>query len=329
MSEETISLLQNNVGFSEPELWADYARLHRFQPVKATRIPCCPDCGGSPKAARGQFVYYSSLLRLLECSDCDLIWADAHIDAEVVRRHFETTYKDEAYFEEKRAAIFEHLAGLIDEVAPRGARVLDIGGAKGHLMHTLSLRRPDLRVTVHDLSQAATAWARERWGFETIDGDLGVLARQSTRHDVIVLSDVLYYEPDLPQLWDVLSRLLVPNGSVLIRVPNKRALIRAAQRAFELAHTPRRRRTQAVVRFYNPEHMYIAGRRYLVRRLHQLGFSEVRALPSPLLSSGFGRMAYFHLMSALSSLSRGQLVLTPGMVVIGKKRNADVAGART
>ncbi|HJU44115.1 MAG TPA: methyltransferase domain-containing protein [Vicinamibacterales bacterium] len=323
MSQDIIRLLQHNVGFEQPERWADYARAHHFESVRAIPVPRCPDCGGSPKASRGQFVYYSTLLRLLECPACELIWADARIDAAVIRQHFETTYKDDTYFEEERARIFAHLAGLIDELAPPGSRVLDIGGAKGHLMHRLSVRRGDLRLTVHDVSRAATEWARERWGFETICGDLDVLEEHSNRYDVIVLSDVLYYEPDLRRLWDLLGRLLAPNGSLVIRVPNKKGLILAAQRAFELCHPPKSRTTQSAVRFYNPEHLYILGRRYLVRRLRQLGFAQIRVLPSPLLSSSFGGSVYFRLTSVMNAMSGGKLVLTPGMVVIGKGRGFD------
>src|SRR5262245_18903031 len=103
--EDIINVLRHNTGFDEPELWADYALRHRFKPVQATKITQCPDCDANPSRTLGQFVYYSSLLHLLLCSRCGLIWMDAHIDPLVMDEHFERTYKDDTYFGVHREAI--------------------------------------------------------------------------------------------------------------------------------------------------------------------------------------------------------------------------------
>jgi 2-polyprenyl-3-methyl-5-hydroxy-6-metoxy-1,4-benzoquinol methylase len=251
-----------------------------------------------------------------------LIWADARIDQDVVGRHFEGAYKDETYFQESRKAIFDHLAAVIDKHAGTGARVLDVGGAKGHLMHRVLLRRPDLHVTVHDISLSATTWAEDNFGFDTICGNVQALEAHEQTYDVIVLSDVLYYEPDLLLLWSTLQRLLAPGGSIVIRVPNKLAPIRIGQLMVNAFSTARARILQDRVLYFNPEHIYIFSRRFLENRLRRLGCAEVRALPSPLLSSsiwGIARVLYFRLASALNLVSGRQLVLTPSMVLVGRR----------
>ena len=105
---------------------------------------------------------------MLECEACGLAWFDARLDPDVLIGHFERAYKDDAYFLEARRPISQQLASLIDRIAPVRGNVLDIGGAKGHLMHMVALRRPDLRVAVNDISESATKYAAEALGTPTI-----------------------------------------------------------------------------------------------------------------------------------------------------------------
>jgi SAM-dependent methyltransferase len=321
-----IDTLRHNTGFDDPDPWVEYAITHAFRRVKSTKIPVCPDCGGEPHRSVTQFVYYSTLMHLLQCGSCGLVWADAHLDPEVTRKHFEVSYKDEAYFQEGRKAIYEQLTGHVVRLTGPGARVLDIGGAKGHLMHRVVRYRPDLRVTVYDVSRAATTWAADTHGFETICGDVHDLLRHALQYDVVVLSDVMYYEPNLPLLWSAISRLVSPTGAVLIRVPNKLWYIKVRQLALALWQPTRRRALQSVAPGFNPEHLYIFQRKYLVHRLHGIGFSAIGVLPSPPLgSSRIARVVwdgYFRLAQIANVLSRSKVVLTPAMLVVGRRRES-------
>jgi 2-polyprenyl-3-methyl-5-hydroxy-6-metoxy-1,4-benzoquinol methylase len=313
-------ILTNNLGFADPQPWLDYAVRHGFQRVRAKPVPDCPDCGQRSDRRIGQYVYYSTLIHLLECKGCHLIWADAHIDSQVIKGHFEVAYKDNDYFVHSRRTIFQHLVGLIDRAAPKGGDVLDVGGAHGHLMSLLASRRPDLRTVVNDVSEAATRYARERYQLQTSCGDLGALRNLDTRYDV-VLSDVLYYEPDLASFWFTLPRLVAPGGTVIFRVPNKLALIRAAQALTETFTTRARHRLQDHVRYYNPEHIYILTRGYLTSRLRRVGFREIRVLPSPLAAftsrlGGPGATALFRAAAAINQFVSSRLVLTPSMVIV-------------
>jgi predicted TPR repeat methyltransferase len=331
-----LEILRQNVGFDSPERWVDYALEHAFQRVHAVPITECPDCGSSPRHELGQYVYYSTLIRLRECANCRLIWADAKLPPSVVGRHFDRAYKDDLYFVKSRRLVFSHMAKLIDQLTPPGARILDVGGAKGHLMHQVRTRRPDVRIVVNDISEEATRAASEKFGFDTICGDAHALAHHDGTYDLVVLSDVLYYIADIAAFWVIVSRLLAPGGVLVIRVPNKVASIRLC-RSLKLAG-------QAVgvhvgledhVPCFNPEHIYVFSRHYLQRRLKTLGFEIVQVTPSPSICRG-SRLAdavvagTFGVLTAVSRLSWGWATLSPSMVVVGlhgtQRRPGSVAG---
>lgn len=322
------TILERNVGFNGNSRWMRYARKHGFKEVKAARIRRCPDCGGRPLPKTwGQFIYYSTLIRLLECSECGLVWGDVHLDPHVVRTHFDVVYKDDKYFRVSRRRIFRHLARVIDRVAPPGARVLDIGGARGDLMAQLVARRPDLYVVVNDIAEIATSSAAERFGFATLTGDAGALVEHEGRYDVIVMSDVLTYEPDLRLLWTALGRLLAPGGSVVIRSQNKWLLIKLWQQWYRATRSRARQRLQASIRPFNPEHIYVIKSRYLETRLESLGLRDVRVLPSPQLATRGTTLLtslYFGFASAVSWLTRGAIAVTPSIIVVGTNRRRPI-----
>jgi SAM-dependent methyltransferase len=319
-SDPVLEILRHNVGFTEPEQWRDYAVRHGFRRVDAVPVPRCPDCGGEPRETIGQYVYYSTLIHLRRCGDCGLIWADAHLAPDVVASHFESAYKDRDYFRMARAAVFRQLVDEVDRAAPRGGTVLDIGGAQGDLMDLVRRRRPDLTAIVNDLSTSATRFAVEHYGLSAIPGDFLAVRSRGRRFDVVVLSDVLYYEPRLAEFWRVLPELLTPNGTVVIRVPNKLHLIRAHE-ALERLADRRGQRVRAEVKQFNPEHLYILDRRYLESRLRRLGFAKVAFLPSPpvvdprSLPKRMLAGALYRLADVASRVSGGALVVTPSMVL--------------
>jgi 2-polyprenyl-3-methyl-5-hydroxy-6-metoxy-1,4-benzoquinol methylase len=144
-------------------------------------------------------VHYSTLIRLRECRRCRLLWSDARLAPEVVEGDFEHTYRAEGedYFSSQRVPVFRYLADLICRRVRRGGRVLDVGGAQGHLMNLVRAARPDLETWVHDISRSATSFASRHFGLPAICGDFNSLRAAGRTYDAVVLSDVLYYEADL------------------------------------------------------------------------------------------------------------------------------------
>lgn len=321
---EMIELLKFNKGFTDPERWVEYGITHNFQKIKAEKLKECPDCNARSIKHIGQFVYYSTLVNLQACSQCGLVFTDTRIDPKVISSHFEKAYKDEKYFLHRRRRIFDQIARIADNVAPRGGRVLDVGGAKGHLLARLQKRRPDLNLVLNDLSIEACDHAESIYGFETIWGGIKELELVQVRFDVIILSDVIYYEPDLRKLWDVLPCLLSENGTIIIRVPNKLALIRLWQLINRAIPRPADRKINDKIKFFNPEHLFVFCRRYLLTRLKKLGFHQVHAIPSELLlrdPQDLWHPLFYHFGKIIWMLSFGKIVITPSLLVVAQNKN--------
>lgn len=264
-------------------------------------------------------------MRLRECGRCALIWADAHLDPTIISAHFEEVYKGREYFMTSRAAIFRSLAAIVCESTPFGGRVLDIGGAQGDLLYTIESLRPDLRVVLHDISQRSTDFARKEYDLGVICGDISALAEADGTFDTVILSDVLYYEPQLRLAWEAVERLVAPGGMVLIRVPNKLPIIRCAAMLTRICALFRPGRQPDDIPYFNPEHIYILSRSYLENRLRQSGFTAPQAHPTPLLNSQATRLGAvvgglcYLAARWLAWISRGWIIATPGMVVVARR----------
>lgn len=316
-----IEVLKRNQGFVHPERWLDYAETHSFKLVRAEKLCACPDCGGRGNGIVGQYIYYSTLIVLRECDGCGLIYADVRIDAEVIRAHFEVAYKDEDYFIRRRKGIFDQLASLVSASSPYGGKVLDVGGAKGHLLATVRQLRKDLSLVLNDLSVTACDFGRAQYGLETICGGIDALESLSEQFDVVVLSDVIYYEPEIERLWSWLARVVSEKGTIVIRVPNHLPLIKLWSKIEQMVKSQRAREMRSQVRFFNPEHLYVFSKPYLARRLRGMGFLSVQVFPSALLGGGMDwHLTILEWMANICcTVSDGKVITTPSMVVVGRR----------
>lgn len=305
-------------GFPHPDEWLDYAREHHLRRVTAEVVRACPYCSGTDHGLLGRYVYYSHLIGLRSCAGCGLIFADRRIQPDLVRSHFEAAYKEDEYFSRQRGPIFRHLAEIVASVAERGGRLIDVGGATGVLSATIVARRPDLDVTVTDVSEAACRAATQRLALSAVQGRIEDLGDVGS-FDVAVFSDVIYYEENVGEVFRNMARLVVAGGHVVIRVPNRVGVVRAAarvRRAFG------RDGSYDHVAFHNPEHVYIFSRRFLERGLRSSGFTAIRAEPSPMLRTGrLSRVAPVvdGLARFAARLTGGRLVLSPALVLVARR----------
>jgi hypothetical protein len=137
---------------------------------------------------------------------------------------------------------------------------------------------------------------------------------------------VIYLEPELQKQWGGLANLLAKNGVVIIRAPNKYVLIRLWQFMIRVINGWAQPEMQDHMTFFNPEHLYVFSRRYLVTRLKGLGFNQVTTIPSELLvrtQSDVWHRLYFSLCKILFTLSRGKWILTPSLLVIVKNHDGN------
>jgi SAM-dependent methyltransferase len=323
-SHRWLDVLAHN-GFENPERWVSFARRHGFRPVRARRLERCPDCGDPARSPLGSYVYYSTFVRLQRCRRCDLLYADAQIDPELVRAHFEGAYKDAFYFDVQRRPIFEAIAGRVAALAPSGARVLDVGGARGDLLAALRELRPDLALTLADVSEQACALAERRHGLRALRGSARELLRLDERFELLLLIDVAYYEADIRALWQMIDQLVAEGGAVVARVPNRSAWIRATAGLRRLL-ARLRRREEASIPFFNPEHVFAFSRRYLRSRLAALGFDRIDFLPSPPLHARSGWRALYAaehwIAAALHRATCGALAPSPSLLVVARRGTA-------
>jgi SAM-dependent methyltransferase len=288
-------------GFSDPT-WLERVDELGLREVEGEHLTTCPGCGHEPERAIGQYVHYSHLGRLMECR-CGLWYSDLRLNPETVTAHFERAYKDDGYFRARRP-VFEHLARLVSQRTPYGGSVLDVGGATGHLALAIWRIRPDVDLTVTDVSELACAEAKAL-GLHAVQASVAGLGDWLPQYDVVICSDVLYYEPDIGPVWETLSGIVRPGGSLIIRGPNRTDTIRHAGAEQDALSTQ--------VRGLNPEHLYVFTRGYLEARLAEVGFTRIRTLPSPVGQGS--RLATF---AGRVACGLG-LPVTPSVVTVARK----------
>ncbi|RFA30938.1 hypothetical protein CAI21_02880 [Alkalilimnicola ehrlichii] len=330
MSQNDYHLLQTltQQGFHPPQAWLGYARTHGIRPVPAKKLTQCPHCGSRHQHKIGQYVYFSHLVKLNQCGNCFLLYSDTRFPNEIIDQHFELNYKDEAYFLHQRRQIFRQIADLVSSAAPLKGRILDVGGAKGHLMAVVQRQRPDLQITVNDLSNDACASAAAHFGFETICGGLSSLDDVVQTFDVVVMSDVIYYEADVQALWRLLPSLVAPGGTLIIRIPNKLLPIKLWQRLSRRL-APHKIDTRDRIPLFNPEHLFIFPPHFLAQQLHLIGFQAIQRLPSRPLTKPGGKEVVQPLLHTAArlvhSVSKGRLVISPSLLLIANRSQADDA----
>ncbi|MHB1297997.1 MAG: class I SAM-dependent methyltransferase [Gemmatimonadaceae bacterium] len=320
--ERMLDILSRNSGFADPAEWLRRAAELGFEEVPASPVRSCPDCGSTMSATVTRVLHYSTSIGLRRCLRCRLVFANTRLDAGTTSTHFETAYKDEDYFASGREAVFEQLAGIAGPASPLGGRVLDIGGAKGHLLVRLREERPDLDLVLTDISGIACRHARERHGLCAVEGGLSALERLTGRFDAIILSDVLYYEPELARLWRTIVERLNPKGALVLRLPNHYWLTVIVEGVRGVFRSARARRASESAFLFNPEHLYIFSRDYLSRRLAGLGFT-VEFRPSALTHTRALRGlqdAWLRAADAIWRVSKGAITTTPSMIVVAKRR---------
>jgi 2-polyprenyl-3-methyl-5-hydroxy-6-metoxy-1,4-benzoquinol methylase len=309
-------------GFEVTKHWLKRAKRGGLKRVEAERLDRCPDCEALSFRKIGQYIYYSNLMSLRECLGCGLIFSDTRLPSELTSAHFESTYKDENYFTIARRTIFDEIAELIDSHSPIGAEVIDVGAATGLLMAKLKHRRPDLFITVSDISSRACEIMREKYGFHALHGGLQALCADQKKYDIVTLCDVIYYEPDINGLWNTINDITVPGSTIFIRIPNKLPLIRFSQAILRYI-APWRARWATTIPFFNPEHIFVFSNRYLINRLHRQGFDSIYALPSSVLHTGGLTGLLGAAWNAFNKLiflvSRQKLIASPSILIIAKR----------
>jgi 2-polyprenyl-3-methyl-5-hydroxy-6-metoxy-1,4-benzoquinol methylase len=328
-----LELLKHNQGFDNPLEWLQYAREHDFKKVKATKRRYCPDCWNAEFNEIGQYVYYSQLMKIKECRKCFLIFSDVLLDRKIRIEHFERTYKDDDYFQKSRYPIFKQVAKILINRFSDKKHVIDVGGAKGHLGKLLTDYDSNYDITVSDLSITACEYANSHFGLKAICCSVEELFvythpelfAYTQPYDVMLLIDVLYLVENIDQAWLSICYAIKSDGVLIMRLPNKIWLMRLVQRVLFFSNK-RRRKFRSYIYGVNPECMYFFSRKYLNKKLKELGFVEIEYLPSAIRSSiknpilNFLLRAFYKIAIVIHTISFKQLVITPGQLIIAKRK---------
>jgi 2-polyprenyl-3-methyl-5-hydroxy-6-metoxy-1,4-benzoquinol methylase len=311
------NVLNSNFDLPTDSWWLNYAKQHRFRHVEYTAVTVCPGCQSNRYKKIGQYIYYSTLHSLLKCSHCELCYTNVLIDRNVRRLHFETQYKSEEYFENARRDIFRQALTLISTHSSEKTSLLDIGGATGTFCELFRRAFPDARIVINDISQDACETARKR-GFSTICRSIPELV-DIGQFSVVSAFDVIYYEERIDIGLNVLADLVAPKGLLILRLPNKFLSIICLHYLRNFVGRSLSKR-QTSIPFFNPEHLYIFSRAYIVKKLGSLGFHDVKIKPSnvlrkkktyPISSALNGIAEYFHAASGFT--------IAPSMFVLATK----------
>jgi 2-polyprenyl-3-methyl-5-hydroxy-6-metoxy-1,4-benzoquinol methylase len=311
-------ILSKNSGFENViDTWAPLVDSLKITCTPSERRDACPYCNNEKHFIIGQFLYYSNLIRLRECRSCKLIFTDVIINQTSQEAHFEIAYKDESYFLYERGDIFKEITLLVDSYTPKDGTILDIGGATGVLADDIRKRRPDLSISVSDISTNACDLALSK-GFIVLNTSISELP-EGKKYDTILMIDVMYYERDLPEAIKKISDSLSDNGLIVFRGPNKRWLI-----SF-LGNLRKMNSLSTRIPFFNPEHLYILSPSFIKKCFEHAGAYEVRIVPSaPLKKKGFlNRIRYFftNTIVYLTYYVSGKVV-SPSYLAVIKKRKS-------
>ena len=139
-------------------------------------------------------------------------------DAATLTAAYETAASDDYEAEEAgQRATAQRALDMIERHAPRGA-LLDVGCWLGFLLDEARTR--GWETVGLEPSAFASARARERFGLDVREGDLGTAALPAGAFSAIVMGDVLEHLPDAVGALERVRDLLAPGGALWLAVPN-------------------------------------------------------------------------------------------------------------
>jgi SAM-dependent methyltransferase len=179
-------------------------------------------CGGT---ASSPFLTVGGMC-LVRCRACRLVYTSDF-------RSAATLYAGDAYYagrggyidrQDTFRTLFERLTDKIRRFKPCGT-LLDVGTGVGILLEVASGKGFD--VTGVEVSEWASAYARDEKGLEVVPGSLEDAHFADTSFDVVVLNHVLEHVETPKSLLAEIRRILKDDGILAIGVPNAGSLMAA------------------------------------------------------------------------------------------------------
>jgi 2-polyprenyl-3-methyl-5-hydroxy-6-metoxy-1,4-benzoquinol methylase len=204
--------------------------------LKLIQLPACPACGISER----KLVVRINSSAVYECSGCTLRYLDPCLDPvsmsavyesdnQLMRLHdFHEGYYDYGNLNEKSktADDFKQALKLIEPhvTSKKSERlILDVGCGNGFFLALA--REAGWQVEGIDSSRKNAELALSKFSLSVKVGDLNSIENTEKRYDVISFWDVMEHLPNPSQIIQKASRMLKPNGLILVGLPNDRSFL--------------------------------------------------------------------------------------------------------
>jgi SAM-dependent methyltransferase len=191
---------------------------------------CCPICS-STRVHFVPFQYLHNERRLAgkKCMRCGIIFISPQPTAEELRDLYSREYFEGGDFrcghegEYCNPETLEHLASpeLLQRILSRvrGKRFLEVGCAGGALLN--AARDLGFQVQGVELSEVASAMAREKFGVPVFTGTIESAEFPDASFDVAYLGDVIEHLPDPVESMKELHRILDVGGLLVLALPTQ------------------------------------------------------------------------------------------------------------
>lgn len=164
---------------------------------------------------------------IVECASCGLIYLDPRPDSTEIDRYYPEDYisypkaiEDESSKFRKldrRYGLYKRCNEVIKRTGKAG-RILDVGSATGIFLYGMKQRGWETFGV--EPSHHAAEFARKRFNLEVVEGYLEEAHFESGYFDVVTLWDVLEHVPSPRETLKEISRILKPNGWLVLSLPN-------------------------------------------------------------------------------------------------------------
>lgn len=189
----------------------------------------CPYCGSKNATVMGR---EKLLIQLRECGDCGLRFRYPKDEPEAAREYYESTYEGGHVTDLPDMAILsaareKNFVGsrwdfsdkiVATKAIHQGPRLLEFGCSWGYVVDQFN--KAGFDATGFELSRPRAKFGRKNLGVKIFDEYTQLEALPDNSFDVIFTNHVLEHLPDLRPAFSLFSRLLAPQGAMVIIVPN-------------------------------------------------------------------------------------------------------------
>ena len=157
----------------------------------------------------------------MQCKNCGLIYENPRSDAAALKNYYDFILSGDHQFAQSwfidaaplQSSTWQRYLRVLKRYCP-GGELLDVGSGAGSFL--VEARRAGFSVTGQDVAPFFIDYCRKEQGLNILEGELEALELPSGSYDVITAFDVIEHHPYPGQLLKEISRLLKPNGVLML-----------------------------------------------------------------------------------------------------------------